>query len=263
MKPLRLAVLGATGRMGRTVVRLAAADAGFQLTQALTVANDPLIGQDAGLIAGVESLGVPLQSEWDGRSDAAIDFSSPAGCIAAAEFSARVGCPLVSGTTGLSTAQSETLREAARRTAILWSPNMSVGVALLLKLVEQVAASLPDWDCEIVETHHVRKLDAPSGTARAILEAASRARRVDAHAVARHGRAPDSPPRRAGEIGVHALRVGGVVGDHDVVFGTPGETLTLRHHAESREIFAAGALRAARWIVGKPPAMYSMRDVLA
>jgi 4-hydroxy-tetrahydrodipicolinate reductase len=170
---------------------------------------------------------------------------------------------LVSGTTGLDDADKVALRDAARETAVLWAPNMSVGVNLLLKLAHDAAAALgPNWDCEIIEAHHNRKADAPSGTAKALLESVCSARGVSADAVVRHGREGVIGARRPGEIGMHAVRMGGVIGDHDVHFALPGEIVTLRHHAESRDVFAAGALRAARWIAGRTAGLYTMRDVL-
>ena len=264
MNRIRIAVVGAAGRMGRVIVRLAAADPAFEVAAAIGIAGDPALGADAGELAGVGKLGAAVAESCTVPVDVAIDFSSPAGFAATANWCAVRRVALVSGTTGLDDADKLALREAAARTAVLWAANMSVGVNLLLKLARDAAAALgPEWDCEIVEAHHNRKADAPSGTAKALLESVCSARGVVADAVVRHGREGVIGARRPGEIGMHAVRMGGVVGDHDVHFALPGEILTLRHHAESRDVFAAGALRAARWIAGKPAGLYTMRDVLA
>lgn len=264
MNKLRIAVIGAAGRMGRAIVRLAAADPAFQVVAAVGLAGDATLGEDAGALAGVGSLGVPVRESCDLPVDLAIDFSSPAGLAASANWCALKRVGLVSGTTGLDETDKAALRDAARTTPVLWAPNMSVGVNVLLKLVSDAAAALgAGWDCEIIEAHHNRKADAPSGTAKALLESVCAARGVRPESVVRHGREGVIGSRPAAEIGVHALRIGGVVGDHDVHFGTPGEIVTLRHHAESRDVFAAGALRAARWLAGRPAGLYTMRDVLA
>jgi 4-hydroxy-tetrahydrodipicolinate reductase len=264
MNKMRVVVIGAAGRMGRAIVRLAASDPAFQVAAAVGLSGDATLGEDAGVLAGVGNLGVPVRETCDVPIDLAIDFSSPTGLAASAKWCAAKRVGLVSGTTGLDEADKAVLREAARATAVLWAPNMSVGVNVLLMLVNDAAAALgAGWDCEIVEVHHNRKADAPSGTAKALLESVCAARGVAPDSVVRHGREGVIGSRPAGEIGMHALRMGGVVGDHDVHFSTAGEIVTLRHHAESRDVFAAGALRAARWLAGRPAGLYTMRDVLA
>jgi len=261
--PLRIAVAGACGRMGRTLVRLAAADPAFRVVAAVDQAGAAGVGQDAGVLAGVEPLGVAVADRCPTDVDVLIEFTSSTGCRAWAEWCGRQRVRLVSGTTGIDAAARAALQAAAEQVAVLWSPNMSVGVNLLLELVSRAAAVLgDDWDVEISEAHHRQKTDAPSGTARALLEAVCAARRVEAERVAVHGRRSQLGPRKPGEIGVHALRLGGIVGAHDVHFASAGEVLTLSHRALSRDIFAAGALRAARWIMSCPPGLYSMRDAL-
>lgn len=263
MTPIRIAIAGCTGRMGRAIVRQAAARPDIAVVAGLSIAADPLLGQDVGVVAGVDALGVRVTSDPSDPPDVLIEFTSPAGCTAWAAWCAERNVPLVSGSTGLDATHRDALHVAAKSTAILWSSNMSVGVNLLVALAAQVARTLDDdWDIEIVETHHNQKADAPSGTATTLLEAVAGARNLAPASVRRDGRSGTVGRRPRGEVGLHAVRMGGVVGDHDVHFARPGEVLTLRHHAESREIFAAGALHAARWLVGRPPGLYSMRDAL-
>lgn len=264
MSKTRVVIVGATGRMGRALVRLAGEDAQLQVVGAIGIAGDALIGADAGSVAGVRALDVPITVDCPTECDVLVDFTSPAGAVHWATWAAEKGLPIVSGSTGLEASHHDGLRAAARKSAVLWSPNMSVGVNMLLRLVREAAQLLDaDWDIEISESHHRLKADAPSGTAKALLEAACEGRSVDPGAVALFGREGIVGARKRGEIGVHALRMGGIVGEHDVHFATPQEHITLSHRAESRDVFAAGALRAARWIVGKPAGLYQMRDVLA
>ncbi|TWT41115.1 4-hydroxy-tetrahydrodipicolinate reductase [Phycisphaerae bacterium RAS1] len=263
MTPVRVAIAGCTGRMGRALVRLASADAGLRVVGAVTIESDALLGTDASVAAGGEALGVAISASLAAPADVVIEFTTPAGCRAWAEWCAARGVALVSGTTGLSDADRAAMADAARRCPLLWAANMSVGVNLLLALVKQAAARLDEsWDIEISEAHHRHKADAPSGTAKALLEAVCEGRQRRAADVARFGRGPDSGKRGAGEIGLHALRLGEIVGDHDVHFCAGGELLTLSHRALSRDTFAAGALRAAKWLAGRPAGAYSMRDVL-
>jgi 4-hydroxy-tetrahydrodipicolinate reductase len=263
MNPIRLAVAGCCGRMGRAVLRLAAADPAFTVAAAVTVPGDAELGRDAGPVAGVGSLGVVVSERCEAACDVLIEFTTPGGTLQWARWCAQRGVALVSGTTGLGEGERAALHEAAARVAVLWAPNMSVGVNLLLRLVEQVARSLDaGWDVEIVEAHHRQKVDAPSGTARALLDAVFAGRGRGAEDAVVYGRSGTPGARRPGEVGLHALRLGGVIGDHDVHFGSMFEVLTLRHRALSRDAFAAGALRAARWLIGRGPGLYGMGDVL-
>lgn len=297
MTPLRVAVLGASGRMGRALLRLIAQDARWTLAAAVTAPGDPLIGTPVSALVGGGGAGpFELRADIEAACDVAIDFTSPEACVEWAARCAARGVALVSGSTGLSADQHARLAELAKDVPVLWSANMSLGVNLLLRLVEQAASRLgPSWDCEIVETHHRQKADAPSGTAMALLEAVKRGRATggaptgqpgagrdnsdcsgsDGGAVgvsstgmggeiapAIYGRSGRPGPRPQGEIALHALRMGGVVGDHDLHFATEGEILTLRHHAESRDIFARGALEAAAWLHGKRAGLYAIRDML-
>jgi 4-hydroxy-tetrahydrodipicolinate reductase len=236
--PLRLAVVGARGRTGSAVVRLAG-------EQGLSVVREVGRGDVAALSSG--------------GYDVAIDFSSADVVAEVAAAVAGVGAALVSGTTGLSPEGERALDDASRRVAVLWEPNMSVGVHVLGVLLRQAVAALGDgFDLEIVETHHRRKVDAPSGTALRLAAIASEAARHDVH----HGREGRPGPRGPRELGMHAVRGGDVIGDHTVHLLGDGERLELVHRATTRDVFARGALRAAAWIAKKPAGRYGLGDVL-
>ena len=263
MTPLRLAVVGCTGRMGQTLVQLATEDPAFDLVAAATTGDDPRLGQDAGSLIGGDAIGVLVTNTIDAPCDVVIEFTLPPGCASWTQWCLKNKTPLVSGTTGLTDSQQAALREAAEQIPIVWAPNMSVGVNLMLAMVAELAGRLDEeWDVEICETHHRRKVDAPSGTAQALLQAVCDARRQPPASAAVHGRAGACGPRPKGQVGVHALRMGALVGEHEVHFTCDAESLTLRHRAFSRDTFAAGALRAARWLHGRAPGLYDMRDVL-
>jgi 4-hydroxy-tetrahydrodipicolinate reductase len=264
MSAVRLAIAGCTGRTGATVLRLAARDRAFQVVAALTVAGDPQLGQDAGPAAGLKPLGLMISDAISATCDVLVEFTTPPGAAHWARWCGAAGVPLVSGTTGLGDEVKAALQHAAERVPVLWSANMSIGVNLLLGLVAQVAARLGEaWDVEITETHHRHKVDAPSGTAKMLLAEIARVRGHAAEEIASYGRHGQCGPRAAGQVGVHAIRMGEVVGEHEVSFASANETLTLRHRASSRDAFAAGALAAARWIIGKPAGYYTMGDVLS
>jgi 4-hydroxy-tetrahydrodipicolinate reductase len=257
---VRLAVVGASGRMGRAVVRLAR-EAGHDVVCAVGTSD---VGRDVGELAGIGPIGTcvvdGLAAIEHVRADVVVDFSSPGGTRALAPVAAAAGSALVSGTTGLDAAAGAAIDHAAAHVAVLWEPNMSVGVHVLSRLVAEASAALPDWDVEIVETHHRAKVDAPSGTALRLADRVTRAREGAAPVV--HGRQGKPGARPAGEIGMHALRGGDVVGDHVVHLLGGGERLELAHRATSRDVFAHGALRAAAWLLGKPAGRYSLGDVL-
>ena len=258
---MRLAVVGASGRMGRAVVRLAKS-AGIDVVCAVGATD---VGRDAGELAGVGAIGTPvvdgLSAIENSRADAIVDFSAPRLVHSLAALASSVGIPLVSGTTGLGDEESVALDRAAVRVAVLWEPNMSLGVHLLGRIVAQAVAALPDFDVEIVETHHRSKVDAPSGTALRLAETAQRARASATRLV--HGRAGIPGARASEEVGLHAVRGGDVIGDHVVHLLGIGERLELVHRATTRDLFAQGALRASRWIVGRAPGRYRLDDVLA
>jgi 4-hydroxy-tetrahydrodipicolinate reductase len=257
---MRLAVVGASGRMGRAVVRLAH-EAGLEIACAVAAAD---VGRDAGELAGVGPVGVAVVDDpavlRAARADVVVDFSAPPATLALAPIAAAAGCALVSGTTGLGDDVRAALDRAATQVAVLWEPNMSIGVHVLTELVRRAVAALSDWDVEVVEAHHRAKVDAPSGTALRLAETAQRARVGATRLV--HGREGRPGARGRDEIGMHAVRGGDVVGDHVVQLLGDGERLELVHRATSREVFAHGALRAARWIAGRPAGRYTLADAL-
>jgi 4-hydroxy-tetrahydrodipicolinate reductase len=257
---MRLAVVGASGRMGRAVVRLARAE-GAQIVCAVGESD---IGRDAGELAGIGPIGLcvvdTVAAVEHVRAEVVIDFSAPGATLALAPIAAAAGTAIVSGTTGLAGEPRAALEQASARVPVLWEPNLSVGVHVLSQVVAQAVRALADWDVEIVETHHRAKLDAPSGTALRLAEVVQRSRSNTTRLV--HGRQGKPGARAEEEIGVHALRGGDVVGDHVVHLLGGGERLELVHKATSRDVFAHGALRAARWIAGKPAGTYTLADVL-
>ncbi|HEX2479080.1 MAG TPA: 4-hydroxy-tetrahydrodipicolinate reductase [Geminicoccaceae bacterium] len=264
---MRIGVLGCAGRMGRAVVGEVLGAEGCTLAGGVEQGNHPALGQDLGTLAGQEPVGVIVSDDTAaliGASDAVIEFSAPDATAAHVALAAAHGTAHVIGTTGLSEAQEQAIRDAARRTAIMRAANMSLGVNLLLGLTEQVARALgPEtFDIEILEMHHRHKVDAPSGTALALGRAAARGRAVDLAAVADRGRDGLTGARRPGAIGFAALRGGDVVGDHVVIFAGAGERIELAHRAADRRIYARGAVIAARWLRGRPPGLYGMADVL-
>lgn len=256
----RVAVLGANGRMGRAVVRLAHG-AGMTIVAAIGTGDE---GRDAGELAGVGALGVAVSSDLgalaSSGADVVIDFSAPGALASAAKVCASKGIALVSGTTGLDDAAKAALEDASKSAAIMWEPNMSVGVHVLSALVEKAMHALgPSFDVEVVEVHHRLKADAPSGTAIRLGDVVKNAR----GARYEHGREGRPGPRKADEIGMHAVRGGDVIGDHTVFFFGDGERIELTHRASSRDLFAHGAVRAAGWIAGKKPGRYHLTDLLA
>ncbi len=260
---LRVAVSGAAGRMGRRVVSLVVAEPDAELACACECAEHPDLGRDAGELAGCGELGVKLTDGIGGEPDVIVDFSTPEGAARAARKAEEIGCPLVTGTTALGPAEKAVIESAAGRVPVLTAPNFSLGVNLLFKLVGQVASALGNaYDVEIVEVHHNRKADAPSGTALRLGEAVAAALRRDTTKDFTHGRSGKPGPRGPSEIGFHAVRAGDVVGDHTVIFAGPGERVELVHRAHTRDTFVHGALRAARYLVGKPAGRYTMEQVL-
>ena len=256
----RVVVLGASGRMGRAVVRLAH-EAGMKVVLALATTEH---GRDAGELAGVGPIGALVTGDSSAISgtgaDVMIDFSTPSALVEAAAVCAIARIAIVSGTTGLDDGAKAALDDAAKRSAVLWEPNMSVGVHVLSSLVAQALAALgPSFDVEVLETHHRAKVDAPSGTAIRLAEVVKSIRQGELV----HGREGRPGARKADEIGVHAVRGGDVVGDHTVFFLGDGERLELTHRASNRDLFAHGAVRAASWIAGKPAGRYGLADILA
>lgn len=263
---IRLAVLGAGGRMGRAVIAQVLDDSRFQLTSAHTRAGSEYVGQDAAVLAGRSPIDVALLDDL-GKvlqgADVAIDFTRPEFTLEIAARCAAQNCALVSGTTGMDSAQRDQLIDIAARLPVFWAPNMSIGVNLLLAALQHVAANLDEnYDAEIVEAHHRHKVDAPSGTAIALGEVLASARGKSLESLAEHGRAGRPGPRQPGRIGFHAVRGGEIVGEHDVRLISAGEEIRLGHTAFSRAAFAGGALRAAAWLHGREPGFYGMQDLL-
>jgi 4-hydroxy-tetrahydrodipicolinate reductase len=261
---INVVVTGAAGRMGREIVRLVAASTTLRLHGAVDRAPAGL-GQDALALAGLPAGGVTVVAtlaEALRGAGAVIDFTHFEASVAHAAACAAAGVPLVIGATGFTPEARARVADSARAIPVLLSPNMSVGVNVLFELVRQAAAVLGDaYDVEIVELHHKRKKDAPSGTAMKLAEVAAGALGRDAAdlAFARHGMIGERPPR---EIGVQTVRGGDIVGEHTVYFCGEGERLELTHRATAREQFARGAVRAAAWLPGRPPGLYDMADVL-
>lgn len=259
----KLAVNGAGGRMGRRVVALAHADDSFNLVAAVDNVGSPLIGSDAGELAGVGSVGVALESQLDHAVEVVVDFSTPDGLMAIAPVCAERKIPLVAATTGLSESQLATIHETAQETAVVFAPSMSLAVNLTMKLVREAARALKDnpagVDVEVIERHHRFKEDAPSGTALRFGSIVAEEMGQTEHVHGREGR-PGERPRN--EIGYHALRTGDNVGEHTIVFGLMGETMDLTVKGHTRDSYAYGALTAAKFVVTQGPGLYSMSDVL-
>jgi 4-hydroxy-tetrahydrodipicolinate reductase len=262
-------VLGAGGRMGRRIVALATEGSQARVAAAVEIAGSHLIGKDAGEVAMTRPLGVAIESDFvaaidkAGHGAVAIDFTAPEAALAHARQAAALGTPIVVGTTGLTREQRAELEDLSSSTALLVSANMSVGVNALLGLVAEAVKRLgPDFDVEIVELHHNKKKDAPSGTAIALAEAAAHAASLDPAKALTFSREGLTGERRPDEIGVVALRGGDNIGEHTVMLIGTGERVELVHRASSRDCLAAGAVRAGAWLFGKPPGLYSMRDVL-
>jgi len=267
MAELKIGVSGCGGRMGRMVALELLETKGTRLIGGIDAADSPYLGRDLGEMAGVGSLGIKAGSDALALfriADAVIDFSWPAASVGHAKIAAATGKALVIGTTGLDATQESALKQAARKAPILWAPNMSVGINLLLELVREAAAQLgPEYDIEILEMHHRYKVDAPSGTALALGRAAAAGRDVDLGKKRAGARNGATGPRKAGDIGFAVLRGGDEIGLHKVMFAGAGETIELSHRATSRRVFARGAVRAAQWLARKKPGLYSMADVLA
>lgn len=267
MAEVRIGVIGCTGRMGRLLVTEIAGGDGTVLAGGTASPNSANAGRDLGELAGIGLIGQTVAADTAkllADSDAAIEFSNPEATAEHASLAAEAGTPIVIGTTALNAEQDAALRRAAERIPIVFAANTSLGINLLLGLVEQVAARLgPEaWDIEIVELHHRGKIDAPSGTALALGRVAAAARGVAFDAAAQRGRDGITGPRSDGAIGFAALRGGDAVGDHHVIFAGIGERLELTHRATNRAIYAKGAVRAARWLIGQPPGLYGMKEVL-
>jgi len=265
MSNIRIVVAGAAGRMGRTLVRLITETEGCAVCGALEAKGHSDLGRDAGALAGLEPLGVELTDDPPlviANAQAIVDFTTPEASVELAGLAAQARIVDVIGTTGLSADDETRIRAAARHAVIVKSSNMSKGVAVLAALVKRAAKALPDFDVEIVELHHNKKVDAPSGTALMLGEAAAAGRGIKLSEHAVKGRDGITGARAAGAIGFASLRGGTVVGEHEVILAGNGERVVLRHVAEDRAILARGAIAAAMWGQGKKEGIYAMADVL-
>lgn len=262
-----LAVVGAAGRMGQTLIRAISSTEGTRLVGAVERPGSPHLGKDAGELAGIGTSGIKVTDDplpVFARADGVLDFTSPAATVEFAGYAAQARIVHVIGTTGCSVADDAAIAAAARHATIVKSGNMSLGVNLLAVLVEQAARALDpqDFDIEILEMHHRHKVDAPSGTALLLGEAAALGRDMALEENAVKVRDGHTGPRAQGSIGFATLRGGSVVGEHSVYLSGPGERIILSHDAQDRSIFARGAVKAALWARGRKPGLYSMRDVL-
>jgi 4-hydroxy-tetrahydrodipicolinate reductase len=266
MSEMRLVIVGAGGRMGRTLIRAVHETPGCAVAGAVEQAGSELIGRDAGELAGLGPIGVAVTDdplELFAKADGVLDFTAPKATLAFAEIAAQARIVHVIGTTGFAPEDEEKLAAAARHAAIIKSGNMSLGVNLLAALVRQAAKALDEgFDIEIVEMHHRHKVDAPSGTALLLGQAAAKGRDIDLEHHSVRARDGHTGPRNTGDIGFATLRGGSVVGDHTVIFAGADERIELTHRAGDRTIFANGAVKAALWGRGKKPGLYSMADVL-
>jgi len=262
MKP-KLVVIGAAGRMGRRILSLAVESGQFDIIAALERQGHPDIGKDAGLVAAAGPINVKLTDAFPAAGDVAIDFSQPEAADKTIDYCIENKVALVSGTTGLNDRQRGKFKAASQKIPVIYGTNMSVGMNVLFNLVGRVATMLgEEYDIEIIEQHHRFKKDAPSGSALTLAENICKATGRDFSDSLTHGRSGKDALRQKGTIGMHAVRAGDITGIHSVIFGTLGETVTLNHTANNRDTFVRGALRAAKWLVGKEPALYSMADVL-
>ena len=263
---VKVGVVGCAGRMGQMLLKMLINAPGIVVVGGSERRGSIALGQDIGALAGADPLGISVGDDpsllFD-ASDVVVDFTNPTATVSHAQMAARTGCALVIGTTGFDSDQLNSLYRASQRAPIVLAANMSLGINLLQQVVEEISRILDtDWDIEIVEMHHRGKIDAPSGTALALGEAAARGRGQQLRRISRRSRDGQVGPRVKGEIGFAALRGGDVVGDHTVIFAADGERVEITHRAASREIFARGAVKSVLWAAGKKPGLYSMRDVL-
>ena len=266
MSGMKIGVMGAAGRMGQALIHAIHNTKGCALEGATEQSGSPAIGQDASALAGLEAVGVSITDnlpELFTKLDGILDFTGPAATIEFAELAAQARIVHVIGTTGFNIEQEQKIKAAARHATIIKAGNMSLGVNLLAALTEKVAKALgEDFDIEIVEMHHRHKVDAPSGTALMLGEAAANGRGIDLSERSIRTRDGHTGPRPDGDIGFATLRGGSVVGDHTAIFAGPGERIELTHRADDRSIFAGGAVKAALWGKDQKPGLYNMRDVL-
>jgi 4-hydroxy-tetrahydrodipicolinate reductase len=262
MRP-KLVIVGAAGQMGKRIVSLSIDAGWFDIIAAVETKDHPDIGKDAGFVASARPINVNLDSVYPVGADVVIDFSQPAAADRTIDYCLKGGTALVLGTTGLTDKQLEKIKTASAKIPVIYGTNMSVGMNVLFSLVGKLALMLgEEYDTEIIEQHHRFKKDAPSGSAIVLAENICKATGKKFPSCLIYGRSGKDTLREKGTIGMHAVRAGDVIGIHSAIFSTLGETVTLNHTAHSRDTFAIGALRAAQWLVGKKPGLYSMADVL-
>jgi 4-hydroxy-tetrahydrodipicolinate reductase len=262
MKP-KLIIVGSAGRMGKRIIALAAEQQKFDIIAAVEKNGHPDIGKDAGLLAGVAPLDLKISPDFAPGADCLIDFSTPDAADLSVGYCLENNAALVLGTTGLTDKQHEKIKSAAEKIPVIYGTNMSVGMNVLFDLAAKTAQMLgDDYDSEIIEQHHRFKKDAPSGSALTLAENIAQATNKKFPDCLTHGRKGKDALRQKGTIGIHAVRAGDITGIHSVVFSTLGESVTLNHTAHNRDGFASGALRAADWLTGKNPGLYSMADCL-
>ncbi len=261
--PLQLAIHGASGRNGKRLIALGSVDPTVKIIAAIVRDSSKHLGADAGSLAGIAAIGIPVSCDWPTNIDAVIDFSSPDGCMSALEHCVAKKIPIVIASTGLTQMQIDAVARAAEIIPVCYAPNMSVAVNLTMKLVEYAARALKDVpggaDVEVIERHHRFKEDSPSGTALKFGQIAATEMGIGKHV---HGRVGQVGQRPHDEIGYHAVRVGDDAGQHTIIFGMIGETIELRVAASNRDCYASGAIAAAKFLAGKPVRLYSMMDVL-
>jgi 4-hydroxy-tetrahydrodipicolinate reductase len=266
MPDIRVGIMGCGGRMGRMLVAEVHATPNCVLAGGAEAAGSAFLGRDIGELAGIGTAGMLATDDVSSvasASDVLIDFTTPEASVTNARIAAQRSTALVIGTTGLDAVQAVAIEAAAKLVGIVWAPNMSPAVTMLMGFVAEAARGLgEDYDIEVLEMHHKHKVDAPSGTALALGHSAAFGRGIDLAAHSQRVRDGHTGPRKPGDIGFATLRGGDVAGDHTVIFAGDGERLELTHRASNRRVFARGALRAARWVVGKKPGLYGMRDVL-
>ena len=264
---IKVIVAGAAGRMGCRLVSLIKDSTALTLVGAIEGKGHHTIGEDAGEIAGCGRAGVPISDDLSAlldRGDVVVEFSSPEATVDHLRIVAQHKRAMVIGTTGFSASELEELKSLARQVPCVCSPNMSVGVNLIYKVISEMAKTLGDeYDIEVIEAHHRLKKDAPSGTALKIAEVLAKAVSRDLNQVGVYARKGLIGERKKKEIGIQTIRAGDIVGDHTILFGGMGERIEVTHRASSRDTFASGALRAARWVVRQPPGLYDMMDVLS
>jgi 4-hydroxy-tetrahydrodipicolinate reductase len=263
-KEIKAIVVGAAGRMGGRVIQAITETPSIKLSGAVERPDHPSLGKDIGELHGLGKMGIPLEGEFKkGEGDVIINFSSPAATMESLEFAQKMGLAIVIGTTGLNQEQIERMKELSMHTRCVFSPNMSVGMNVMFRVVQEIAQVLgSDYDVEIIEAHHHLKKDSPSGTAVKLGELIAKALGRDFSQVGVYGRKGMVGERTREEIGMQVIRAGDLVGEHTVLFGGIGERLDIIHRAHSRDNFARGAVRAALWVVHQPNGLYDMQDVL-